>query len=43
MLVPFEKKAQTAKREIGLLDNKVTIQFSESFEISEAELLEMQQ
>ncbi len=41
MLVPFEKKTKTAKRKIGLLDNKVTIQFSKDFEISEAELLEM--
>ena len=40
MIVPY-KIEQTAKREVGLLDGKVKIEFMDDFEMSEEELIGM--
>ncbi len=40
MIVPY-KAEQTGKREIGILDGKVKIEFMDDFEITEENLIEM--
>lgn len=39
MIVPYEEKRINKEREIGILDGKASVKFSNSFEISEEEFL----
>ena len=41
MIVPY-KSEETGRREIGILDGKVKIEFMDDFEMSEEEFVEMQ-
>ena len=41
MIVPYESE-ETGRREIGVMDGKVKIEFMDDFEISEEELLGVQ-